>query len=144
MTALTLAQADAVVDAALQKGRELKLSPLTVAVLDPGGHLIALKREDQSGILRVEIATGKAFGALGMGFDSRELGERSQKMPTFFNALAAASGGRMVPVAGGVLIRNAGGVVIGAVGISGDTSDNDEICALAGIAAARMGAGTAA
>jgi uncharacterized protein GlcG (DUF336 family) len=68
-----------------------------------------------------------------MGFDSRELGERSQKVPTFFNSLAAASGGRMVPVAGGVLIRNAGGVVIGAVGISGDTSDNDEICALVGL-----------
>ncbi|MEH2470670.1 uncharacterized protein GlcG (DUF336 family) [Nitrobacteraceae bacterium AZCC 2161] len=140
MTALTLHFAETLIDAALKKGRELKLAPLTVAVLDAGGHLVALKREDHSGILRVEIATGKAFGALGMGFDSRELGERSQKMPVFFNALAAASGGRMVPVAGGVLIRNADNRVIGAVGISGDASDNDEVCANAGISAAQAGA----
>jgi len=139
MTSVTLGFADRLIDAALKKGRELKLAPLTVAVLDAGGHLVALKREDHSGIFRVEIASGKAYGALGMGFDSRELGERSQKMPVFFGALAAASGGRMVPVAGGVLIRNADNHVIGAVGISGDTSDNDETCAIAGIAAAQAG-----
>lgn len=139
MTYLTLHFADTLIDAALKKGRELKLAPLTVAVLDAGGHLVALKREDHSGIIRAEIASGKAYGALGMGFDSRELGERSQKMPVFFGALAAASGGRMVPVAGGVLIRDADNHVIGAVGISGDTSDNDEVCALAGIAAAQAG-----
>jgi uncharacterized protein GlcG (DUF336 family) len=139
MTYLMLHFADTLIDAALKKGRELKLAPLTVAVLDAGGHLVALKREDHSGIIRAEIASGKAYGALGMGFDSRELGERSQKMPVFFGALAAASGGRMVPVAGGVLIRDADNHVIGAVGISGDTSDNDEVCALAGIAAAQAG-----
>jgi uncharacterized protein GlcG (DUF336 family) len=137
MTSLTLRLAETLIDAALKKGRELKLAPLTVAVLDAGGHLVALKREDHSGIFRVEIASGKAYGALGMGFHSRELGERSQKMPVFFGALAAASGGRMVPVAGGVLIRNADNHVIGAVGISGDTSDNDEICAIAGISTAQ-------
>lgn len=134
---LSLKKALAIIDAALAKGHELKLAPLTVAVLDAGGHLVALQREDNSGILRVEIASGKAWGALGMGIGSRELGERAGKVPHFFTALAAASQGRMVPVAGGVLVRDASGI-IGAVGISGDTSDNDEICALAGIAAAGL------
>lgn len=134
---VTLQQALTIVNTALAHRRELKLAPLTVVVLDSGGHTVALQREDQSGILRVEIATGKAWGALGMGIGSRELGERATKVPHFFNALMAASQGRMVPVAGGVLIRDATGI-IGAVGISGDTSDNDEICALAGIAAAGL------
>jgi len=134
---LSLKTAVAIIEAALARGHELRLAPLTVAVLDAGGHLVALQREDNSGILRVEIASGKAWGALGMGIGSRELGERATKVPHFFNALAAASQGRLVPVAGGVLIRDASGIV-GAVGISGDTSDNDEACALAGIAAAGL------
>jgi len=132
---VSLEKALVLIDAALEKGHALKFAPLTVVVLDAGGHMVALKREDGSGILRVEIATGKAWGALGMGIGSREMGERAGKVPHFFNALMAASHGRVVPVPGGVLIRDAKGV-IGAVGISGDTSDNDEICALAGIAAA--------
>ncbi|TCT05969.1 GlcG/HbpS family heme-binding protein [Aquabacter spiritensis] len=132
---ISLTKALEIVDAALAKGREMAFEPLTVAVLDAGGHLVALKREDRSGILRPDVAIGKAWGALGMGFGSRELGERAVKVPHFMNALMAASGGRFVPVAGGVLILS-GGDVIGAVGISGDTSDNDEICCLAGIAAA--------
>lgn len=135
--ALSLTQALTIIEAALAKGHELKFAPLTVAVLDAGGHLVALQREDNSGILRVEIASGKAWGALGMGIGSRELGERAGKVPHFFNALMAASHGRVVPVPGGVLVRDASGI-IGAVGISGDTSDNDEICALAGIAAAGL------
>lgn len=132
---ISLAKADLIVAAALEKGHEMKFAPLTVAVLDAGGHLVAFKREDRSGILRPEIAMGKAYGALGMGFGSRELGERAVKVPHFMNALMAASGGRVVPVPGGVLILDQG-TIIGAVGISGDTSDNDEICGLAGIAAA--------
>ncbi|MEP9377317.1 heme-binding protein [Aquabacter sp. CN5-332] len=132
---VSLAKADQIVDAALAKGRELNFEPLTVAVLDAGGHLVALKREDHSGILRPDVAIGKAWGALGMGFGSRELGERAVKVPHFMNALMAASGGRVVPVPGGVLILD-GGNVIGSVGISGDTSDNDEVCCLAGIQAA--------
>ncbi len=132
---VSLAKADEIVAAALAKGRELGFEPLTVAVLDAGGHLVALKREDRSGILRPEIAIGKAWGALGMGFGSRELHNRAQKAPHFLNALAAASGGRVVPVPAGVLILD-GGDIIGAVGISGDTSDNDEICCIAGITAA--------
>jgi len=138
MSTVTLAQASTIVDTALKKGRETKSAPLTVAVLDPGGHLVAFKREDKSGILRFDIAYGKAWGALGMGFGSRALFGRAAQNPGFFTALAAASGGRMVPNPGGVLIRNADGDVIGAVGISGDTSDRDELCAVAGIEAAGL------
>jgi uncharacterized protein GlcG (DUF336 family) len=135
---VNLAQAATIVDIALRKGRELECAPLTVAVLDSGGHLVAFKREDKSGLLRFDIAFGKAWGALGMGFGSRALAARAAKMPAFFTALAAASAGRMIPVAGGVLIRNAAGEIIGAVGISGDTSDRDEMCAVAGIEAAGL------
>jgi uncharacterized protein GlcG (DUF336 family) len=138
MIPVTLAQANTIITAALENGRALGLAPLTVAVLDPGGHLVALQREDGSGILRVEIATGKAWGALGMGFGTRELAGRASKMPQFFTALAAASQGRMVPVPGGVLIRDPDGRIAGSVGISGDSSDNDEICAIAGIEAAGL------
>jgi uncharacterized protein GlcG (DUF336 family) len=138
MAGLTLAQASTIVDAALKKARELNLAPLTVVVLDAGGHPVALKREDGSGIMRVEIATGKAWGGLGIGFGSRALFERAEKQPVFVTALAAVSGGRMVPVPGGVLARAGNGDIIGAVGISGDTSDNDEICAIAGIEAAGL------
>ena len=135
---VTLAQASTIVDVALQKGRETNCAPLTVAVLDAGGHLVAFKREDRSGILRYDIAYGKAWGALGMGFGSRELSARAGKNPVFFGALAVIAQGRFVPVPGGVLIKNADGAVLGAVGISGDTSDKDEVCAVAGIEAAEL------
>jgi len=135
---VTLVQASTIVDVALKTGREMNLAPLSVAVLDAGGHLVAFKREDRSGILRFEIAFGKAWGALGMGFGSRALFARAAAAPQFFNALHAASGGRIVTNPGGVLIRDAAGEVIGAAGISGDTSDNDEACAVAGIAAAGL------
>jgi uncharacterized protein GlcG (DUF336 family) len=138
MSGITLAQAATIVDTALKKGRETNCAPLTVAVLDPGGYLVAFKREDRSGILRFDIAYGKAWGALGMGFGSRTLAERAAQTPQFFTMLAAASGGRMVCNPGGVLIKDAAGDVIGAVGISGDTSDKDEACAIAGVAAAGL------
>jgi uncharacterized protein GlcG (DUF336 family) len=144
MLGLTLDQASTIVDMALKKGRETKCAPLTVAVLDAGGHLVAFKREDRSGIMRFDIAFGKAWGALGMGFPSRTLGERAEKHPVFFQAIAAVSQGRFVPAAGGVLIRDDGGDIIGAVGISGDNSDKDEVCAVAGIAAAGLKADTGA
>lgn len=140
MSRLTLAQASAIVDAALAKGRELALQPMTVVVLDAGGHPVALKREDGSGILRVEIATGKAWGGLGIGAGSRVLADRvasGAAGAAFVNAAAAASGGRVVPVAGGVLLRH-GGEILGAVGVSGDLSDKDEACAIAGIEAAGL------
>ena len=138
MSRLSLAQANTIVSSALAAGRNHKFEPLTVVVLDAGGHVVALQREDNSGILRVEIATGKAYGALGFGFGSRELFERSQKQPVFMSGIPAVAQGKFVPVPSGVLIRNAENHVIGAVGISGDTSDNDEIAALAGIAAAGL------
>jgi uncharacterized protein GlcG (DUF336 family) len=109
-----------------------------VVVLDAGGHDIALKRQDGSGILRADIARGKAWGALGMGFSSRELAERAQKVPAFIGALSSVSQGRLVPAAGGVLIYDEGRNIIGAVGISGDTSDRDEDCALSGIRTAGL------
>lgn len=138
---LTLRQALTIVESALKKGRETGCAPVAVAVLDDGGHLKAFAREDGAGILRPQIATGKAWGALGMGLGSRAFAKRIAEQPgapAFFNALAAMSGGRVVPVPGGVLIRDASKTVIGAVGISGDTSDKDEACCLAGIAAAGL------
>ena len=138
MSSLTLAQASTIVDTALQTGRDAKFSPLSVVVLDAGGHLVAFKREDKSGILRFDIAFGKAWGALGMGFGSRTLAGRVSRSQMFFTALAAASDGRFVPVVGGVLVRDEAGDVVGAVGISGDSSDNDEKCAIAGITAAGL------
>jgi len=138
MTALTLDQASTIVDKALEKGRELKLQPLTVVVLDAGGQLKALKREDHSSLLRPEIAGGKAWGVLGMGFGGREFARRAAANPVFLQALMAASGGRIVPVPGGVLIRDGAGEIIGSVGISGDTSDKDEACAVHGIRSAGL------
>ncbi len=135
-TRLTLDLAQLIAQTGLLKGRELNLAPLTVAVLDAGGHLVSFQREDNSGILRFDIAFGKAWGALGMGFGSRELFERAKSNPAFIGAIAAASGGRVVPVPGGVLIKSHDGAVLGAVGVSGDTSDMDEACILAGIEAA--------
>lgn len=131
-TALTIART------ALAKGKELQFKPLTVAILDPGGHLVLLLRDDNSSLLRPEIATGKAWGVLGMGFGGRELARRAEKTPQFFAALSDMSGGRMVPVQGGVIIRDADGNILGSIGISGDTSANDEICAVAGIEAAGL------
>ena len=143
MSSLTLAQASIIVDTAIAKGRELKLHPLTIVVLDAGGHLVAMKREDKSGILRAQIATGKAWGTLGMGFGGREFARRAAGGGgLFLTALMEASGGRVVPAPGGVLVRDGAGDIIGAVGISGDTSDKDEICAVAGISAAGLKADT--
>lgn len=147
MARLTLAQASTMVDAALATARDMALAPMTVVVLDPGGHLVAGKREDGSGILRMEIASGKAWGALGIGAGSRVLADRvasGAAGAAFVNAAAAASGGRLVPVAGGVLVRDGSGEVVGAVGVSGDLSDKDEACAVAGIAAAGLAADTGA
>jgi uncharacterized protein GlcG (DUF336 family) len=138
MANLKLADAETVIDAALAAARKLNLAPLAVAVLDAGGHVIAFKREDGAGIVRFDIAYGKAWGALGMGFGTREIAARAEKFPAFITSLYAISQGRAVPSPGGVLILDGDGDVIGAVGISGDTGDNDERCALAGIAAAGL------
>lgn len=142
MNRLTLSQANRLTEAALAEGQRLQLAPLCVAVLDAGGHLLALQRDERASLLRPQIATGKAAGVLGMGFGGRELARRATKMPAFFNALSDLAGGQMVPVPGGVLIRDAAGNILGAVGISGDTSDNDELCAVAGVRALELIADT--
>jgi uncharacterized protein GlcG (DUF336 family) len=135
VASLKLAQAMPLIDAALAEARRRQLAPLAVAVLDAGGHLVAFQREDGAGFLREDIAYGKAWGALGLGFGTRELSERAEKVPTFVTALAATSQGRAIPSPGGVIVLDAGGEVLGAVGISGDVGDQDEACALAGVAA---------
>lgn len=130
---LTLSSADKIIETALNEGRGHNLLPLTVVVLDSGGRLIAMKSEDGSGIVRFDVAFGKAWGALGMGISSRLIRDRLSKRPTFVNALAAVAEGRFIPVPGGVLVEDQDGMTIGAVGISGDTSEKDEYCAIMGI-----------
>jgi len=134
---LSLEKAAIIVDKALAKAREMKYRPMCVAVLDEGGHVKALKREDGASILRPQIATGKAWGAIGMGESSRQLGERLKERLAFLGALSDMSGGKVVPVPGGVLILQ-DGAIIGAVGVTGGTSDEDELCAIEGIKAAGL------
>ncbi|MHB8619305.1 MAG: GlcG/HbpS family heme-binding protein [Chloroflexota bacterium] len=134
---LTLEEASKIVDGALAKGREMKLAPLSVVVVDDGGYPKALKREDEATMFRPRIALGKAWGAVAMGASSREIGERMKDRPAFLGALSDLAGGKIVPVAGGLIIRKEGRVV-GAVGVSGASSDDDEACAMAGIAAAGL------
>lgn len=131
-------QATKILHGALAHARRANLKPLTVAVLDAGGHLIVLKREDDCGIFRPEIAQGKAWGALGMGCNSRVLAARAESAPAFFTAIASTSNGRVIPVPGGVLVRDGSGKILGAVGISGDLPDQDEACAIAGIESAGL------
>jgi uncharacterized protein GlcG (DUF336 family) len=133
---IDLVHASVIVDKALAHGRSLNLPPLTVAVLDAGGCLVSFKREDGSSLLRPEIAQAKAWGALGMGVGSRALAQRASVAPAFVSAVNALAGGRLIPVPGGVLIRSSDHSIIGAVGITGATSDEDEACAAAGIKAA--------
>jgi len=135
---MPLATAEKIADAAFEAGAEAKLLPLTVAVLDVGGHLVVLKRQDGSGNLRADIAIGKAAGALGMGISSRTIRDRLKDRPAFQSAIAAASDGRFIPVPGGVLALNHKGDVIGAIGISGDASDKDEYAAITGVHAAGL------
>jgi uncharacterized protein GlcG (DUF336 family) len=135
---MRLAAAKQMVDAALAHGRSKNMSPLAVVVLDARGALKFAASEDGTSLKRAEIAIGKAHGALSMGLGSRTLFARSQSNPSFIAAVTHAVGGMMVPVPGGVLIRDKGGELLGAIGISGDTSDNDEEAALAGIVAAGL------
>jgi uncharacterized protein GlcG (DUF336 family) len=141
---LTLDRARTIAEATLAEGKIRSFAPLCAVVLDAGGHSLCLLRDEQASISRPEIATGKAAGCLGMGFGGRELAKRAAAVPQFFTSLAPIFPKGIVPVPGGVLIRDASGALLGAVGVSGDTSDNDEICALAGIAAAGLVADTGA
>jgi uncharacterized protein GlcG (DUF336 family) len=131
MPGVTLEQAAAIVEAALIKAREIRCHPMTIAVVDAGGCLVALKREDGSGNLRPDIASAKAWGAVGMGIGGRAMADRATKSPEFWASLNAISHGRIAPVPGGVLLLQ-NGIVVGAVGATGDVPDNDEACALAG------------
>jgi len=119
-------------------GRDHGLKPLTVVVLDAGGHVVSAEREDGSSNSRFEIAFGKAYGALALGMGSRSLMARAEQQAYFIAAAAAAIGGKLVPVPGGVLVKDDSGSVVGCVGVSGDTSDNDELAAIAGITGASL------
>lgn len=134
MYRLNLAQANALIEAALAHGAKLGLKPLTVTVHDPGGHLIAAQRQDGASNMRVRLAGGKAAGALALGVSSRTIGEMALERPHFVAAVDTMSEGGMVPAAGGVIVCDAGGAILGAIGVTGDISDNDEACALAAIA----------
>jgi uncharacterized protein GlcG (DUF336 family) len=142
MADLTLDVARKILDVALAKAVEQKMKPMVVAVLDPRGCIKALAAQDGTSLLRNEIAHGKAYGALGMGMGSRALFKRAQEQAYFVSAVNALAQGALVPVPGGVLFHDANGALLGAVGVSGDTSDNDEICAVAGIEAAGLKAST--
>lgn len=142
MTSLTFAIAAQIASATLEAARELGLKPMAAAVLDSSGHPLATLRDEHASFLRPQIATGKARGCVGMGFGGRELARRAQAMPAFFDAINSLTAGEVIPVAGGVLIRSASGELLGAIGVSGDTSDNDERCALLGIAAVGLQADT--
>lgn len=130
---LSLHQASEIVDAALTTARELDLRPLTITVLDPGGHPIVTKREDGCGILRPQIAHAKAWGCLGTGHGGAVGARHATKDPAFFAALAAISEGRIASSRGGALIRTEQGALLGAIGVSGDRPENDETAAIAGV-----------
>ena len=140
MPALTLDQAQTIISAALRHARAGAMLPLAVCVLDARGALKAFAAEDGTSLKRAEIARAKADGALALGLGSRALHKRAQDQPQFIAAATAALGGSLIPVPGGVLIRAAGGEIAGVVGVSGDISDNDEACAIAGIVAAGFAA----
>ena len=138
-SSFTLAAAEKIIDAALSARRAAGILPIVVAVLDSGGNLVAFKREDGSGLLRFDVAFGKAWACLGMGMSTRLIRDRLAQRPAFQGALATASDGRFIPVPGGVLILDPSGTAVGAVGVSGDASDKDEYCAIEGIRAAGFG-----
>ena len=135
MNQLTLEQANAIIEASFIEGKKLSLQPLSIAILDAGGHLIAFQRQDKSSILRFEIAFAKAYGALGTGIGSRGLALKAKEAPDFINGAISVSKGRLIPAPGGILILNSHNNIIGAAGVSGDTSDNDEHSAIIGIQA---------
>lgn len=137
---MTLERASAIVAAVLAAGAESGLKPLSVAILDPGGHLIAFQRQDGASTLRPQIAVAKAAGSLALGISSRRIADMAAERPSFVASLGPISPAGIVPAAGGVIIVDADGRAIGAVGVTGDTSDQDERCALAGIAAAGLAA----
>lgn len=138
MSTLDLETARTVIAAARTHGRSAELKPLTIVVLDAGGHVVAAEREDGASIKRFEIAVGKAHGALALGMGSRAIMARAEQQAFFVTAVTAAVGGSLIPVPGGVLVRDGAGTLLGAVGVTGDTSDHDEAAAVVGIEAAGL------
>jgi uncharacterized protein GlcG (DUF336 family) len=138
MTQLSLAQANQIIDAALAYSKKMGYKPMAVVVLDDAGHVKATQREDGASMFRVDIATGKAWGSVGMGLSSRGLSERAKDNPNFFTTLAASSGGKFLPQPGAVLIKNTAGLILGAVGASGGTGDEDEAICAHGVLAAGL------
>lgn len=138
MPRITLEQANLIISSAFEKGRELGLKPLSVAVLDAGGHLIAFQRQDGASTMRLQIAYGKAGGALALGISSRKIAGMAAERPSFVAALGPISQHGIIPAAGGVIVVDDQNRPIGAVGITGDTSDNDEACTVAGIVGAGL------
>ena len=127
---LNLKQANAIIEAALVKAREMKIKPLAVVVLDDSGNVKAAQREDAASMFRFDVAQGKAWAAVAMGASSRALAKRAKDNPNFFITLAATAGGKFLPQTGGVLIRDASGQILGAAGASGGTGEEDEaVCA---------------
>lgn len=141
---ITLDQADGLVVAALGEARARGAKPLAVIVVDAGGHPAAFRREDGASLFRFDIAKAKAVGALGMGANTRDIAARASSNPVFFTTVAIISGGQLALSPGGVLIRDENGVLLGAIGISGDTGDEDEACAMAAIAAVGLSHGAQA
>jgi uncharacterized protein GlcG (DUF336 family) len=135
---LTLAQANQIIAAALARSKELGYKPMAVVVVDDAGHVKAAQREDGASMFRVDIATGKAWGAVGFSVSSRELAERAKGNPAFFHTLAQTAHGKFLPQPGAVLIRDAAGAILGAVGASGGTGDEDEKICMAGVEAAGL------
>jgi uncharacterized protein GlcG (DUF336 family) len=144
MSMLKLKAAQKIIKVALDLAREKSMKPLGIAVVDARGALVAYAAEDGSSLKREKIARGKADGAVALGVSSRQIAKMAAERPHFVAAVSHVVGGSLIPVPGGVLIRDAKGVLMGAVGVSGDTSDNDELVAVAGIEAAGLKADTGA
>ena len=132
---LTLQQANQIIATALAKSREKGYKPMAIAVLDAAGHLKAFASEDGASMFRFDVARAKAWGAVGMGVSSRTLAQRAKDNPNFFVSLAATAGGKFLPQTGAVVVKDAQGQVIGAVGASGGTGDEDELICIAGVQA---------
>lgn len=144
MAALTLRQANTIIAKALEKGREMKVKPLGVVVLDASGHVVSAQRDDNASMFRLDVSKGKAWASVAMGASSRALARRAKENPNFFVTLAATAEGKFLPQTGGVLIKSADGAIIGAAGASGGTGDEDEACCVYGIEQAGLTADASA
>ena len=144
MAKLTLRQANSIIDAALAKAREMKIKPLAIVVLDDSGNIVSAQREDGASMFRMDVAKGKAWGAVAMGASSKALANRAKSNPNFFLTLASTAGGKFLPQTGAALIKDKDGTIIGAAGASGGTGEEDEACCVAGIEAAGLTADASA